>query len=83
MSALLCDVTVHRRLTSELYMPVAVNRLYWIDAYMRHNFDLVMSLLAMSLELRFCASRRVGQGEVGVGEFQHWAQVTWLLPAWA
>jgi len=36
-----------------------------------------MSLLAMSLGLRTCASRKVGQGEVG--GFQHWAQVTWLL----
>jgi len=35
-----------------------------------------MSLPAMSLGLRFYASRRVGQGEVG--GFQHWTQVTWL-----
>jgi len=36
-----------------------------------------MSLPAMSLGLRFCTSRKGGQGEVG--EFQPWAQVTWLL----
>ena len=33
-----------------------------------------MSLLAMSLGLRFCASRK---GEVG--GFQHWVEIAWLL----
>jgi len=36
-----------------------------------------MSYLAMSLELRFCASRKGGTGEVG--GFQHLAGITWLL----
>ena len=53
---------------------VSLNRLYVIDAY---NFQIVMSLPAMSLGLTFCASRKGGTGEVG--GFQHWAQVTWLL----
>ena len=53
---------------------VSLNRLYVIDAY---NFQIVMSLPAMSLRLTFCASRKGGTGEVG--GFQHWAQVTWLL----
>jgi len=39
--------------------------------------QIVMSLLAMSLGLRFCASRKGGTG--GGGGFQHWAQVTRLL----
>jgi len=36
-----------------------------------------MSLLAMSLGLRFWPAKRVGQGEVG--GFQPWTKVTWLL----
>ena len=36
-----------------------------------YKFQLVMSLPAMSLGLRFCK---------GQGGFQPWAQVTWLLP---
>jgi len=55
----------------------SINQLYAIDTYVSYNFQLVMSLLAMSLGLRFCTSRKGGQGEVG--GFQPWAQVTWLL----
>ena len=40
----------------------SLNRLYVIDAY---NFQIVMSLPAMSLGLTFCASRKGGTGEVG------------------
>jgi len=32
---------------------------------MSYNFQLVMSLLAMPLGLRFCTSRKGGTGEVG------------------
>ena len=44
-----------------------INRLYAIDAYWRHNnFQLVMSLPAMSLGLRLCASRKGGTGGGGL-----------------
>jgi len=56
-----------------------LNRLYAIDAYnyASYNFQLVMSLPAMSLGLRFCANRKGGTG--GGGRFQPSSQVTWLL----
>ena len=41
---------------------VSLNRLYVIDAY---NFQIVMSLPAMSLGLTFCASRKGGTGGGG------------------
>jgi len=39
-----------------------LNRLYMKDAYVSYNFQLVMSLPAMSLGLRFCTSRKGGTG---------------------
>jgi len=50
-----------------LGFPWLINWLYTIDTYVdaSYNFQLVMSLRAMSLGLRFCASRKGGTGGGG------------------
>jgi len=63
-----------------MFTATAMFVVYWIihdrQIYASLNFQLVMSLPAMSLGLRFWASRKGGKG--GGGHFQHWAQIAWL-----